>query len=236
MTMLDRMRRHKNWLKWSLVHRGRGVRGALHSRVSSRTQRWRRPDGVVASVDGREITVNRFRRAYQRRSTSTGRQRRQHRRAAAAQLGIEQRILQQLIEEEAALAEARRQDIAASDAEVRARIVALPAFQENGQFIGDARYARSSACRTRQSSRTSSRKKSAAASCAEKLQGALTDWITVPDTEIDSEYNRRNEKVKLAYVSLPADKFKEGSSSPTTRSPSTSRRTRRRTGSPRSAR
>ena len=45
-----------------------------------------------------------------------------------------------MIEEEAALAEARRLGITASDEEVRARILALPAFQENGQFIGDERY------------------------------------------------------------------------------------------------
>src|SRR4029453_18133805 len=56
------------------------------------------------------------------------------------QLGIDQRIVQQLIEEEAALAEAHRQGIDASDAEVRSRILAIPAFQENGQFIGDVRY------------------------------------------------------------------------------------------------
>ena len=56
------------------------------------------------------------------------------------QLGIDQRIVQQMIEEEAALAEAERLGITASDEEVRARILALPAFQENGQFIGDERY------------------------------------------------------------------------------------------------
>ena len=53
------------------------------------------------------------------------------------QLGIDQRIVQQMIEEEAALAEAERLGISASDEEVRERILALPAFQENGHFIGD---------------------------------------------------------------------------------------------------
>ena len=56
------------------------------------------------------------------------------------QMGIDRRILQQLIDEEAGLAEARRLGITTSDEEVRARILALPAFQENGQFIGDERY------------------------------------------------------------------------------------------------
>jgi peptidyl-prolyl cis-trans isomerase D len=43
----------------------------------------------------------------------------------------------------------------------------------------------------------------------EKLQGALTDWITVADADVTAEFNRRNEKVKLAVVAFPADKFKD---------------------------
>jgi peptidyl-prolyl cis-trans isomerase D len=40
-----------------------------------------------------------------------------------------------------------------------------------------------------------------------KLQGALTDWMTVSDADVMAEYKRRNEKVKLSVVSFPADKF-----------------------------
>ncbi len=48
------------------------------------------------------------------------------------QLGIEQQILQQMVDERAALAEAERLGIKVSDEEVRQRIFAMPAFQENG--------------------------------------------------------------------------------------------------------
>lgn len=44
----------------------------------------------------------------------------------------------------------------------------------------------------------------------EKLQAALTNWITVPDADITTEFKKRNEKVKLAVVSFPVDKFREG--------------------------
>jgi peptidyl-prolyl cis-trans isomerase D len=44
----------------------------------------------------------------------------------------------------------------------------------------------------------------------EKLRAALTNWISVSDTEVEEEFRRRNEKVKLAVVSFPADKFREG--------------------------
>ena len=42
----------------------------------------------------------------------------------------------------------------------------------------------------------------------EKLQGALTGWITLSDNEVEEEFKRRNEKVKLAVVAFPADKFR----------------------------
>src|SRR5688572_1297459 len=140
MTMLDRMRRHKNWLKWSLAI---VVIAFVWLYIPSFMDN---PAGagnrdVVATVDGREITVARFRRAYQQ-------QMQQYRQAYGAnfddrllrQLGIEQRIVQQMIDEELQLAEADRLGIKASDEEVRARIMSFPAFQENGQFVGDQRY------------------------------------------------------------------------------------------------
>ena len=123
------------------------------------------------------------------------------------QMGIDRRILQQLIDEEAALAEARRLGITTSDEEVRARILALPAFQENGQFIGDARYRQllqMSDPPRRPSEFEEEVRRSLTLS---KLQGALTDWMTVSDADVTAEYKKRNEKVKLAVVSFPADKF-----------------------------
>jgi peptidyl-prolyl cis-trans isomerase D len=212
MTMLDRMRRHKNWLKWSLAivvvafillyipnflrnGIGRGVVGAgTHD--------------VVASVDGRNITVGQFRRIYQQQMQA-------YRRAYGGniderllkQMGIDRRILQQLIDEEAGLAEARRLGISTSDEEVRARILALPAFQENGQFIGDARYRQLLQMSDPPRRATEFEEEVRRSLTLSKLQGAITDWMTVSDADVTSEFKRRNEKVKLAVVSFPADKF-----------------------------
>src|SRR5918999_3090420 len=122
MTMLDRMRRHKNILKWSLglvvlafvlLYIPDFFRGSVGAGLND----------AVATVEGEEITVNEFRRAYQR-------QMQQYRAAYGAsmderllkQLGIDQRIVQQLIEEEAALAEAKNQGISATGRCCRCRI------------------------------------------------------------------------------------------------------------------
>src|SRR5262249_41754294 len=42
----------------------------------------------------------------------------------------------------------------------------------------------------------------------EKLRASLTDWLSVPDKELEQEYRRRNDKVKIAVVSFMADKFR----------------------------
>jgi peptidyl-prolyl cis-trans isomerase D len=211
MTMLDRMRRHRHWLKWSLAivvlafillyipNEWLGQQSAADS------------SAAVASVDGREITVGRFRRAYQQqmqafRANYGGNMDER----MLKQLGIDRRIVQQMVEEEAALAEADRLDITVSDAEVQARILALPAFQENGRFIGTDRYKQILNMQNPPMSPAEFEAQIRRGITVEKLQGALTDWVTVSDREVESEFKKRNEKVKLAVVSFPADKFRDG--------------------------
>jgi peptidyl-prolyl cis-trans isomerase D len=210
MTMLDRMRRHKNWLKWSLAIVVVAFVWLYIPDFMRNSANGAGPNGVVATVDGREITVARFRRVYQQQMQA-------YRNAYGGnmderllrQLGIDQRIVQQLIEEEAALAEARRQGISASDAEVRARILSLPAFQENGQFIGNDRYRQLLQMQNPPVRASEFEEEVRRTIVVEKLQGALTDWITVSQADVDAEFNRRNEKVKLAVVAFPADKFRD---------------------------
>jgi peptidyl-prolyl cis-trans isomerase D len=165
---------------------------------------------VVASVEGRDITVGRFRRAYQQ-------QIQQYRNQFGGnmderllrQLGIDQRIVQQMIEEEAALVEAQKLGIRATNEEVRERIQSLPYFQENGQFIGETRY-RQMLQAANPPLRTDEFEDQVRRSVVvEKLQAALTDWIAVTDAEVESEFKRRNEKVKLSVVNFPADKYRE---------------------------
>jgi peptidyl-prolyl cis-trans isomerase D len=210
MTMLDRMRRHKNWLKWSLFI---VVVAFILLYIPSFMRTPGMPLGtqdVVASVEGRDITVGRFRRAYQQ-------QIQQYRNQFGGnmderllrQLGIDQRIVQQMIEEEAALVEAQKLGIRATDEEVRERIQSLPYFQENGQFVGETRY-RQMLQAANPPLRTDEFEDQVRRSVVvEKLQAALTDWIAVTDAEVDSEFKRRNEKVKLSVVSFPTDKYRE---------------------------
>src|SRR5262245_7978238 len=137
MTTLDTMRRHKSWLKWSLAvvclafvifYIPDFLRGSATDAAAS--------GDTIARVQGRDITAGEYRRTYQAQLQA-------YRTAYGAnmseqllkQLGIDQQILQQMVDERAALAEAERLGMDANDEEVRQRILSIPAFQENGAFI-----------------------------------------------------------------------------------------------------
>lgn len=205
MTMLDRMRQHRNWLKWSLAlvvlsfvifyipsflgDRGTGA-----------------PTDAVAVVDGNKISIAEFRRVYQAQMaayrTAYGGN---FNESLLRQLGLEQQILQQMVDERAALAEAERAGLSVTDAEVAAHIVSMPAFQENGQFIGQARYRQLLSMQRPPMSVTEFEESLRRSLVLDKLRRALTEWITVGDSEVDREYMRRNEKVKAELVVVQAD-------------------------------
>ena len=210
MTMLDRMRRHKNWLKWSLALVVLAFI-ALYIPATNNSATGAGPNDAVATVEGNDITVGEFRRAYTRQMEA-------YRSAYGAnmderllrQLGIDQRIVQQLIEEEIAVAEAKRLGISATDEEVRQRILMIPAFQENGQFIGYDRYRQMLQMQNPPVRESDFEKQVRRSITVEKLQAALTNWISISDAEAEAAFRERNEKVKLAVVNFPADKFREG--------------------------
>jgi peptidyl-prolyl cis-trans isomerase D len=209
MTMLDRMRRHKGWLKWSLAIVILAfvvlyIPSFLKSDLAGNND-------VVASVEGRDITVGRFRAAYQRQMQAYRAQFGGNvDERMLKQLGIDQRIVQQMIEEETALAEASKLGIGATDEEVRTRIASMPGLQENGQFIGEQRYRQILQMQTPPLTVSDFEQQIRRSITVEKLRAALTNWISVSDKEVEDEFRRRNEKVKLAVVSFPADKFREG--------------------------
>jgi peptidyl-prolyl cis-trans isomerase D len=207
--MLDRMRQHRSWLKWSLAL-------VVLSFVIFYIPEFLRSTGAdagagetIASVAGHEITAGEFRRAYQAqlqayRSSYGGNMSEQ----LLKQLGVDQQILQQLVEERAALAEAERLGIQASDEEVRQRIFAMPAFQENGAFIGEQRYQQLLRMQRPPLSASDFEDSVRRSVAVEKLRATVTEWLSVADPELEQEYRRRNDKVKLAVVGFTADTFR----------------------------
>ncbi len=131
-TMLDRMRRHRSWLKWSL---GIVVVTFIILYVPSCSCRAGRP-GLPPTRSLRSagaVTVGTFQRAYtQQASAMRSAYGDQFNEQMLQQLGMDRRILDQLLNDEAVLVEADRLGIRVSDEELRERIITIPAFQENG--------------------------------------------------------------------------------------------------------
>ena len=208
MTMLDRMRRHKGWLKWSLALVVLTfvvfyIPDFLTPGIGAS------PNAVVAEVEGEPITVAQFQRRYNAQIAA-------YRNAYGGQLndqllkqlGIDRQILQQLVDEEAMVAESIKQGFTVSDAEIRERILTLPGFQENGRFIGEQRYRMLLQMQNPPLSTSEFERQLRRALLIEKLRNALTGWMSVNDIDVASEYRRRNEKVKLDVVPVTAEAFK----------------------------
>ena len=212
MTMLDGMRRHKGWLKWSLglvclafvflyvpalVPQAPPLTGAVTD--------------VIAQVGDREITVGEFRAVYLRQLQNYQTQSGGEITAEILQsMGIDRQILQQMIDEYAALQEAERLGVTVTDAEVRERVVSLPVFQQDGQFIGEQAYLQTLRAQSPPINAALFEEDIRQSLMLERLQAAVTDWITVTDDDLQREHVRRNEKIRVSAISFRADDFREG--------------------------
>ena len=209
MTMLDRMRRHRNWLKWSLGLVCLAFVIFYIPDFLRSTDAGVAATDTVAVVEDQQITGEEFRRTYQAqlqsyRAAYGGNMNEQ----LLKQLGIDQQILQQMVDERAAVAEAARLALKVSDQEVAQTIYAIPAFQENGAFIGTARYQQLLASQRPPMTISEFEENVRRSLAVDKLRATVTEWVSVSDKELEQEYRRRNDKVKLALVSFNADSFR----------------------------
>ncbi len=212
MTMLDRMRRHKGWLKWSLflvclafvflyvpsfVQQPPVLTGGLND--------------VVAVVGQREITVGDFRAVYlQQLQNYQAQSGGEITSDILRSMGLDRQILQQMIDEHAALQEAERLGVTVSDTEVRDRIRSFPAFQApNGMFIGEQAYTQLLRVQSPPTTPTLFEEDVRRSLMLERLTAAVTDWITVTDDDLRQEHVRRSETIRVSAISFRADDFRE---------------------------
>jgi peptidyl-prolyl cis-trans isomerase D len=165
---------------------------------------------TIATVNGEEIRAEEFRQAYQAQLLKY---RSLYGAGVSEQLlkqtGIEQQlieeILRQLVDERAAIAEADRLKIKVTDAEVINRIAMMQEFQQNGAFIGEDRYRQLLASSAPPLTPAEFEDRIRGALKIDKLRAAITGWMSIGDKELEQEYRLRNEKVKLAVISVTAD-------------------------------
>ena len=208
--MLDRMRRHKGWLKWSLALVVIAFVFLYVPGFMDQTGGAGLPSDVIARVGDKEIALLDFQQIYTRqlqayRLESGGEISEEMLRS----LGIDRQILQQMIDGHAALAEAERLGIEVSDAEVRERILTLPAFQIDGRFIGEASYRQLLLQQRPPISPGQFEEEIRNEILVDRLQTAVTGWMRVSDAEVAGEHRRRNERIRVDVVAFRAADFRD---------------------------
>lgn len=155
---------------------------------------------AVATVNGEEIGVDRYQQRYQS-YVEFYRQLYQERFTPelAERLGLTQQVLNDLIQETLVLQRARVEGIEVGDAEVRARIQAIRAFQEDGRFSQE-RYirvlgqARVDPAAFEEEQRREILKR--------KVEATIKGGVKVSEAEARQAYDFRREKVKAAWVQV----------------------------------
>ena len=120
-------------------------------------------------------------------------------------LGLGQLALEQLIQDELLLQEASRVGLKTTDRESLEHIQGIPAFQENGRFIGRERV-----LQILQGNGQNTRdfeegiKKSLLIG---KMRSLIEDGIQTAESEIVREFKRRNESISGEYLSVTPDQI-----------------------------
>ncbi len=211
MTMLDRMRRHKAWLKWTLALAGFALLVLGFPLLQPPPATTGALTDVLAQVGEQEITVGEFQTVYRRQLQSYQAQSGGEITSDLLRsMGIDRQLLQQMIDEYAQLQEAARVGVTVTDTEVREAIVALPVFQQDGRFVGEAAYLQMLRMQQPPMTPAEFEENMRRSLMLQRLQAAVTDWITVSDEDVEREHVRRNERVRLSAVAFRADDFRDG--------------------------
>jgi peptidyl-prolyl cis-trans isomerase D len=162
--------------------------------------------GQVAWVEGTPISSQEFLRTYRA-------QEQQYRQQLGAQyspdlmrqLGFDNLILRQLVQNQILLLEAERQGLSVTDKEISDFIVTFPPFQSGGKFIGREAYLNFLSQRSLTASDFEQQMRQDL--LRQKLQNLVTDGVMVSEADLEEEYRRRNEKLRLEYAFVPKSEF-----------------------------
>jgi peptidyl-prolyl cis-trans isomerase D len=166
------------------------------------------PGQTLALVGEEPISVGEFQRAYLRQRQFYERlyQGRKLDAAMLRRLGLEEQVLQGLVEDRLVVLEARRLGLGVPDPAVARMLATSPEFQENGRFMGGAEIKRRLELQgvTVPEFEESLRRRM----LRDQLEGLVTQEASVSPAEAEREFRRRNEQVKAEYVLVDAARFR----------------------------
>jgi len=120
-------------------------------------------------------------------------------------LDLPRNVLDSMIERLLRLEAARRLDLRVSDEELASRIVALPFFQDNGQFIGREKYEKMLRSNGIVPERFEEELREDM--LLEKYSGLVKASVVVPEADLLREFAARNDKATIEYILVPASRL-----------------------------
>lgn len=210
--MLKTMRNSFHHLKWTLfLVIAVFILGFVFWSGSSTDQN--KAGQIVARVGNERITAVEFDRQY-RAQVERYRQMYQGNFSPELEraLDLPRNVLDSMIERMLRLESAKRLDLHVSDEELAQKIVTLPFFQENGQFIGRDKYEKMLRSNSIQPERFEEELREDM--LLEKYAGLVKASVVVPDAELAREFATRNDKATIEYILVPAARL-ESNAQPT---------------------
>ena len=161
---------------------------------------------IVAKVGDKRITAIEFDRQY-RAQVERYRQMYQGNFSPELEraLDLPRNVLDSMIERILRLEAARRMKLQVSDEELAAKIVLLPYFQENNQFIGREKYEKMLRASGLQPDRFEDEMREDV--LLQKHSELVKASVAVSDAELLREYAARNDKATIEYILVPASRL-----------------------------
>jgi peptidyl-prolyl cis-trans isomerase D len=191
------MRRHRRWLYiflWLVI-----AAFIILYIPALTTQGQGTPGETVVSVGGLPVSVGEFQRAYYRQRQAYDRlyQGRLDENMLR-QLGLEEQVLDGLVSDRLVELESRRLGVTVSEDALAHAVATAPEFQDGGQFIGTAEIRRRLELQglSEEDFEHSLRRQL----LRQSLEGLIGAAVSVSDSEVEREFRRRTEQVKIEYV------------------------------------
>ncbi len=162
---------------------------------------------ALAIVGGEKISVGEFQKAYLRQRAYFERlyQGRMNP-AMLRRLGLEEQVLETLLSERLVDLEAKRLGLSVDEKSLARALTTSPDFQENGSFLGGEEIKRRLEYQgiTPEEFEAGLRAKL----LRDQLEALVTGGVGVTPAEVEREFRRRTEQVKLEYVEVSAAPFR----------------------------
>ncbi len=198
--MLDLMRRHaQSWFIKALLG------GIVVTFISwGGYNRYAARSNTVAYVNGEALTIPEYERMYFQVVNLYRRQAPNLDDAMLKQLGLRQKVYDEMVQRMLMLQEADRMGLQATEGELRERVGTNPAFQAAGRF-DEERYRRLLAAN--QMTPTQFEEQQRLDITLEKLRRLVTGFAKVSEAEALEQWRYRSEKVALDYAALRSADF-----------------------------